>query len=54
MKQFTSAAYGWMWPFPRQVERWYDRALAEIAAEISPESSRVSTMAAMGAKGGAR
>jgi hypothetical protein len=22
--QFTSGAYGWMWPFPRAVERWFD------------------------------
>jgi hypothetical protein len=22
VRQFTSAAYGWMWPFPRQVRRW--------------------------------
>lgn len=29
--RFTGAAYGWMWPFERQVQRWYDEALAEIA-----------------------
>ena len=28
--QFVGAAYGWMWPFRRQVERWYDEALAAI------------------------
>lgn len=28
--QFTSAAYGFMWPFPGQVQRWIDRAIAEI------------------------
>jgi hypothetical protein len=28
--RFTSGDYGWMWPFRRQVERWYDRALAEL------------------------
>ena len=54
VKQFTGAAYGWMWPFPAQLERWYDAALAEIAAEISPDPRPASTMAAMGAKGGAR
>ena len=26
----TSAAYGWMWPFRRSVERWYDEALREL------------------------
>jgi hypothetical protein len=37
--QFLSAAYGWMWPFRRQVERWYDQAVAEIAAG-APASRR--------------
>lgn len=30
VRQFTSAAYGWMWPFPGQVNRWIDEVLAEI------------------------
>lgn len=30
VKQFTSAAYGWMWPFPRMVERWIDEELARL------------------------
>jgi hypothetical protein len=30
VRQFTSGAYGWMWPFRRQVERWYDAALASL------------------------
>jgi hypothetical protein len=29
--QFTGPAYAWMWPFRRALERWYDRALAEVA-----------------------
>jgi hypothetical protein len=29
VRQFTSGAYGWMWPFPRRVRAWID---AEIAA----------------------
>jgi hypothetical protein len=28
--QFTGAAYGWMWPFRADLERWYDRVLATI------------------------
>jgi len=28
--QFTGPSYGWMWPFRKQLERWYDRALAEL------------------------
>jgi len=31
LEQFTSGAYGWMWPFPRQVARWYDRLVESIA-----------------------
>lgn len=30
VKQFTSPAYGWMWPFPRQVHRWIDEVLATL------------------------
>jgi hypothetical protein len=29
--QFTGASYGWMWPFRRGLERWYDDVLAAIA-----------------------
>ncbi|MBX7196844.1 MAG: hypothetical protein K1X94_32635 [Sandaracinaceae bacterium] len=32
VRQFTSAAYGWMWPFPAEVNRWIDEELARIAA----------------------
>jgi hypothetical protein len=28
--QFTSAAYGWMWPFRRALERWYDGVLESL------------------------
>ncbi|MBX3181372.1 MAG: hypothetical protein KIT72_14155 [Polyangiaceae bacterium] len=28
--RFTGPAYGWMWPFPRQVGRWYDQVLEEL------------------------
>jgi hypothetical protein len=41
VRQFTSGAYGWMWPFPRAVERWYDEALlrAERDAPGAPPIS---------------
>ncbi len=29
-RQFTSAAYGWMWPFDRAVQRWIDEEVARI------------------------
>jgi hypothetical protein len=28
--QFTSGSYGWMWPFRRAVESWYDAALRSL------------------------
>lgn len=33
VREFTSAAYGWMWPFPRAIERWYDASKKKILAE---------------------
>jgi hypothetical protein len=30
VSRFTGPDYGWMWPFRSAVERWYDRALAEL------------------------
>jgi hypothetical protein len=35
LRRFTSADYGWMWPFEASVGRWYDRALRQIEAEWS-------------------
>ena len=32
VRQFTSPAYGWMWPFPRQVNAWIDEVLATLPA----------------------
>jgi hypothetical protein len=34
--QFTSGAYGWMWPFRRSVERWYDAALRDAMPSSDP------------------
>jgi hypothetical protein len=28
--RFTGGDYGWMWPFPSQVNRWFDDAMREI------------------------
>jgi hypothetical protein len=30
IEQFTGPSYGWMWPFRRSVERWYDDVLATL------------------------
>jgi hypothetical protein len=32
--QFTGPSYGWMWPFRRQLERWYDRVLATATSPL--------------------
>ncbi|MFO7180273.1 MAG: hypothetical protein DIU78_016350 [Pseudomonadota bacterium] len=30
VERFVGPAYGWMWPFRKRVERWYDEALADL------------------------
>ena len=30
VRRFVGPDYGWMWPFPRAVNGWFDAALAEI------------------------
>jgi hypothetical protein len=36
IRQFTSGAYGWMWPFPRAVARWYDRFVETLVVDSLP------------------
>lgn len=31
--RFTGPDYGWMWPFPKQVNAWFDEAMADVRAE---------------------
>ena len=38
--RFTGADYGWMWPFERVVQAWYDRALANLPQADSPPCLR--------------
>ena len=33
MSQFTTPAYGWMWPFRETVEGWYDEAVERVLRE---------------------
>lgn len=33
VRRFCGADYGWMWPFPARVERWYDATLAALQAD---------------------
>lgn len=34
VRRFTGPEYGWMWPFPRAVNAWFDEALADVRAEL--------------------
>jgi len=38
VSRFTGPDYGWMWPFRRAVEHWYDTAVAKIVAS-QPEGT---------------
>ncbi len=31
LEQFSGPSYGWMWPFRRSLERWYDAQVARLA-----------------------
>jgi hypothetical protein len=33
VRRFTGPDYGWMWPFPRAVNAWFDEAIADVRAE---------------------
>ena len=36
-KQFTTSAYGWMWPFRGQVQRWIDEVVRELELRAREE-----------------
>jgi hypothetical protein len=36
VRRFVSGDYGWMWPFSRTIERWFDQAVQEIAKTSHP------------------
>ena len=33
VQRFVGPDYGWMWPFPRTIRRWFHEAIADIEAE---------------------
>jgi hypothetical protein len=35
VEQFTGANYGWMWPFPRHMSRWYDAQVEGVRRELA-------------------
>jgi len=36
VRRFVGGDYGWMWPFPRTIHRWFDEAIAQIALVGAP------------------
>jgi hypothetical protein len=36
ISRFTGPDYGWMWPFPAAVGRWYDAVVRELELELDP------------------
>lgn len=34
-ERFVGPDYGWMWPFPASIDRWFDEAMADVRAETS-------------------
>jgi len=32
-RRFVGPEYGWMWPFPAAIDRWFDEAMADVRAE---------------------
>ncbi len=35
VRRFTGPDYGWMWPFPKTVGRWFDETLTAVGAELA-------------------
>ena len=31
VRRYVGPDYGWMWPFPRTIARWFDEAMRELA-----------------------
>lgn len=38
VERFTGPDYGWMWPFPKTIHRWFDEALADVERELTNRS----------------
>lgn len=46
LERFKGPDYGWMWPFPKQLERWYGAAIESLVQEsLAPESSALAAIA---------
>jgi hypothetical protein len=36
VRRYVGPDYGWMWPFPRTIRRWFAEAIADLEAEGRP------------------
>jgi hypothetical protein len=51
VRRFVSGDYGWMWPFSRTIERWYDQVVRQlVAAAEQPPAGPTSTGSADGSE----
>ena len=39
LRRYVGGDYGWMWPFPRTVGRWFDDVIADLEAESASATS---------------
>jgi hypothetical protein len=39
VERFVGPDYGWMWPFPQMVGRWYDHEIAQLESCVGPKST---------------
>jgi hypothetical protein len=40
VERFTGPDYGWMWPFPRAIHRWFDEAMRDLRAEHGAHTTK--------------
>ena len=38
VERFVGGDYGWMWPFPKTIDKWYDQALTRISHAMEDEA----------------
>ena len=41
VRRYVGPDYGWMWPFPETIRRWFHEVIADLAAEPSSSDSNV-------------
>jgi hypothetical protein len=51
VRRFVGADYGWMWPFPRTIERWLDRAVSEITRDLRSLHTHTEKLGSAGSSG---